>query len=91
MISDVAKMNVPLKHIPGPLGVRGRNSDNRLIVKKLAWRPSQPLVRGIEKTYPWIAQQIKIARQRSGAVSEGTVTQIAHPTEQDAMAAAVGK
>ncbi len=91
MISDVAKMNVRLKHIPGPLGVRGRNSDNRLIVKKLAWRPSQPLVRGIEKTYPWIAQQIKIARQRSGAVSEGTVTQIAHPTEQDAMAAAVGK
>jgi len=49
MISDIAKMNVRLKHIPGPLGVRGRNSDNRLIVKKLAWGPSQPLVLGIEK------------------------------------------
>ena len=62
MISDVAKMNVRLKHIPGPLGVRGRNSDNSLIVKKLGWRPSQSLIRGIEKTYPWISQQVKVAK-----------------------------
>jgi GDP-D-mannose 3', 5'-epimerase len=53
---------VRLKHIPGPLGVRGRNSDNSLIVKKLGWRPSQSLIRGIEKTYPWISQQVKIAK-----------------------------
>jgi nucleoside-diphosphate-sugar epimerase len=66
MISDVAKMNVRLKHIPGPLGVRGRNSDNSVIVKKLGWRPSQSLIRGIEKTYPWISRQVKIA---TGAAS----------------------
>jgi GDP-D-mannose 3', 5'-epimerase len=93
MISDIAKMNVRLKHIPGPLGVRGRNSDNSLIAKKLGWRPSQPLVLGIEKTYPWIAQQVKIAKQLSGALTERMVThsQIAHWTEGGSAVAAVRK
>jgi len=47
-----------LKHIPGPLGVRGRNSDNRLIEKRLGWRPNAPLVDGLEKTYRWIQSQL---------------------------------
>jgi len=42
------------KHIPGPLGVRGRNSDNNLIKEKLGWAPNYPLSKGIEKTYAWI-------------------------------------
>lgn len=67
MIAKVASKNVRLKHIPGPLGVRGRNSDNRLIAEKLAWRPSEPLVCGIEKTYRWIAEQVSLAKQRRGA------------------------
>lgn len=48
-----------LKHIDGPTGVRGRNSDNRLIQEKLNWSPSQPLKEGIKKTYDWITEQIK--------------------------------
>lgn len=66
MIAGVANKTVRLKHIPGPLGVRGRNSDNRLIAEKLGWRPREPLVRGIEKTYPWIAAQVAAATQRCG-------------------------
>jgi hypothetical protein len=52
MIAGVADKAVRLKHIPGPLGVRGRNSDNHLIAEKLGWRPREPLIRGIEKTIP---------------------------------------
>jgi nucleoside-diphosphate-sugar epimerase len=67
MIAGVADKAVRLKHIPGPLGVRGRNSDNHLIAEKLGWRPREPLIRGIEKTYPWIAAQVAASRQRRGA------------------------
>ena len=45
-------------HIPGPLGVRGRNSNNDLIREKLQWDYSMPLKNGIEKTYSWIKDQI---------------------------------
>jgi GDP-D-mannose 3', 5'-epimerase len=57
-IMIVAGKRVEKRHIPGPLGVRGRNSDNRLIRAKLGWAPSQPLAAGIEKTYRWIEQQV---------------------------------
>jgi nucleoside-diphosphate-sugar epimerase len=67
MIAKVANKNVRLKHVPGPLGVRGRNSDNKLIARKLGWKPSEPLIRGIEKTYRWIAKQVRIAKQRNDA------------------------
>jgi nucleoside-diphosphate-sugar epimerase len=58
MIMEIEKKNIDIKHIPGPLGVRGRNSDNNLIREKLVWEPSQPLRIGIEKTYWWIKDQI---------------------------------
>jgi nucleoside-diphosphate-sugar epimerase len=67
MIAQVAGKIVRVKHIPGPLGVRGRNSDNTLIANRLGWRPREPLIRGIERTYPWVAGQVAIARQRDGA------------------------
>ncbi len=54
---QVAKKNLSIKHIPGPGGVRGRNSDNNLIRKKLGWSPSFELKRGIEITYKWIEGQ----------------------------------
>jgi GDP-D-mannose 3', 5'-epimerase len=44
--------------LDAPLGVRGRNSDNRLIKEKIGWEPSFPLINGIEKTYNWISKQI---------------------------------
>jgi len=45
-------------HIDGPLGVNGRNSDNNLIYEKLQWKPSQPLIKGLKKTYEWIKEKI---------------------------------
>jgi len=54
MIMKIAGKNLTIKHISGPLGVRGRNSDNRLIREKLGWSPSAPLEQGLEKTYRWI-------------------------------------
>jgi GDP-D-mannose 3',5'-epimerase len=56
---EVAGKTVVKKHIPGPLGVRGRNSDNRLIGEKLGWRPNAPLKDGIAKTYSWILEQVE--------------------------------
>lgn len=58
IIMEIAGKKVSLNHIPGPLGVRGRNSDNKLIKEKLSWAPSQPLKIGLEKTYQWIAEQV---------------------------------
>jgi GDP-D-mannose 3',5'-epimerase len=58
MIMEIAGKNLTIKHIPGPLGVRGRNSDNTLIKEKLGWAPSKPLREGIEKTYNWILKQV---------------------------------
>ena len=41
-----------------PVGVRGRNSDNKLFKEKVGWEPTQPLIEGIKKTYNWINQQV---------------------------------
>jgi nucleoside-diphosphate-sugar epimerase len=59
LIMDIVSKKLSIKHIPGPLGVRGRNSDNRLIYEKLNWRPSEPLIEGLRKTYSWIEEQVR--------------------------------
>jgi nucleoside-diphosphate-sugar epimerase len=59
IVADIAGKKINKNHIPGPLGVRGRNSDNRLIKDKLGWEPSQTLRDGLEKTYIWIEQQVR--------------------------------
>ena len=59
LVSSVANKTIVKKHIDGPTGVRGRNSDNTLIFEKLAWKPNCNLRDGIEKTYSWIDSQIK--------------------------------
>ena len=58
LIMDIAGKKLSVKHISGPLGVRGRNSDNRLIETKLGWKPSRPLREGLEKTYAWISKMV---------------------------------
>lgn len=59
MVMEVAGKNIIIKNIPGPVGVRGRNSDNQLIKANLKWSPSAPLIDGISKTYKWIDEQVK--------------------------------
>lgn len=59
LVADIAGKKLDKNHIPGPLGVRGRNSDNHLIEERLGWRPSQTLRAGLEKTYEWIEGQVR--------------------------------
>lgn len=63
MIMDIAGQELTIRHVPGPMGVRGRRSDNRLIQHKLGWRPSQPLRKGMETTYRWVEQQVRYHRR----------------------------
>ncbi len=59
LIMEIAGKKLTIRHMPGPLGVRGRNSDNRLIAEKLGWTPSRPLREGLEKAYRWIEEQVR--------------------------------
>ena len=65
MIAEIAGKKLSIKHIPGPLGVRGRNSDNKLIEEKLGWKPSMPLKKGLEITYKWIEEEVKEAKKNT--------------------------
>jgi nucleoside-diphosphate-sugar epimerase len=58
LVMEIACKRVSIKHIPGPLGVRGRNSDNNLIFEKLGWKPSTKLRDGLTVTYQWICKQL---------------------------------
>ena len=58
MAMRIAGKNFEIKHVSGPLGVRGRNSDNRLIKEKLGWAPSMKLEDGLKKTYDWVYEQV---------------------------------
>jgi nucleoside-diphosphate-sugar epimerase len=62
MIMDLARKRVRIKHVPGPTGVRGRNSDNAMISAKLGWKPSMPLIDGLRQTYAWIEGQVRAGR-----------------------------
>jgi nucleoside-diphosphate-sugar epimerase len=58
MAIAISGKRLAIEHVSGPLGVRGRNSDNDLIRKSLGWEPRQPLRVGLEKTYEWIESQV---------------------------------
>jgi nucleoside-diphosphate-sugar epimerase len=68
MVMQVAGKRTSIRHIPGPLGVRGRNSDNQLIRQRLGWAPTQPLMEGLKKTYPWIDEQVQKSGSGKGQV-----------------------
>ena len=59
-VMSIADKTLGMRHIEGPLGVRGRNSDNALIQSKLNWTPTLSLDDGLRKTYSWIKSQIRI-------------------------------
>jgi len=65
VVADIAGKKLSKHHIPGPLGVRGRNSDNTLIRSKLGWAPSSRLRDGLEQTYGWIETQVRSNRAKA--------------------------
>jgi nucleoside-diphosphate-sugar epimerase len=69
MAIEIAEKDITIKNIEGeefvkkygfkcPLGVKGRNSDNKLYREKIGWEVSQPLSVGLKKTYQWIKSQV---------------------------------
>ena len=60
MVAKISNKNVKINNVDGPTGVRGRNSNNDLIFKKLNWKPTLDLEYGLKKTYDWISEQIKL-------------------------------
>lgn len=58
MVIDISGKNLNIKHVDGPLGVRGRNSDNALCFDKTGWEPRLSLRDGMERTYEWISKQV---------------------------------
>ncbi|MDR2730391.1 MAG: GDP-mannose 4,6-dehydratase, partial [Treponema sp.] len=58
MAMNIAGKKLTFKHIPGPLGVRGRSSENTYIQQVLGWRPATKLIDGMKVTYEWIADEV---------------------------------
>lgn len=71
MIAEIAGRRIVKKHIPGPQGVRGRNSDNSRLRRVLGWEPEISLEEGLARTYAWIEDQAraKLARQAQEATT----------------------
>jgi GDP-D-mannose 3', 5'-epimerase len=60
LIAQRANKSIVINNVPGPLGVMGRNSHNKLINESIGWKPDEDLESGIDKTYSWIVEQIRI-------------------------------
>jgi GDP-D-mannose 3',5'-epimerase len=63
MAIEISGKNLTIKNIPGPLGVRGRNSDNKLYREKVGWESKKTLRQGMEQTFSWINEQVQNARK----------------------------
>lgn len=59
MIAGVAGIRIAKKHIPGPQGVRGRNSDDTRVRNLIGWDPEISLEEGLARTYAWIEDQVR--------------------------------
>jgi GDP-D-mannose 3', 5'-epimerase len=66
IVAEIAGVKITKKHVKGPMGVRGRNSDNTLLRETLSWEPSISLEQGLATTYEWIESQVK-AQMTAGA------------------------
>ena len=76
---------LPIKHIPGPEGVRGRNSNNDLIREKLGWAPSVSLANGLKVTYFWIKEQLEKEGGPADKYAHSTIVSCTAPVELGAL------
>ena len=63
IVADIAGVRLAKKHVAGPMGVRGRNSDNTLLRSVLGWDPEISLEEGLTRTYRWIEEQVRAGMQ----------------------------
>jgi nucleoside-diphosphate-sugar epimerase len=72
IVAGAAGVTMKKKHVPGPQGVRGRNSDNTRLREVLGWEPRISLEEGLSRTYNWIERQVIAAEK--GTVSAPSYT-----------------
>eukprot|EP00270_Netrium_digitus_P017616 TRINITY_DN650_c0_g1_i2.p1 TRINITY_DN650_c0_g1~~TRINITY_DN650_c0_g1_i2.p1 ORF type:complete len:376 (+),score=48.58 TRINITY_DN650_c0_g1_i2:77-1204(+) len=80
MVMGIADKKLPIHHIPGPEGVRGRNSDNTLIREKLGWAPSMKLKDGLSITLQWIRDQLEKESKKGSDISAYSSSKVVGPT-----------
>jgi nucleoside-diphosphate-sugar epimerase len=75
MVAAIAGIRITKKHVPGPQGVRGRNSDNTLLRQVLGWQPEISLEEGLDRTYAWIEEKVRqrLAPGKGDAASNRSV------------------
>merc|ERR1712118_153552 len=73
VLEIAGKPDMPIKHIPGPEGVRGRNSDNTLIKQTLGWAPTTKVAEGLKLTHDWIKGKVDEMAAK-GETLEGLTT-----------------
>lgn len=73
MIAEIAGVRLVKKHVPGPQGVRGRNSDNTRLRQVLGWEPGIALEEGLARTYLWIEAQVRARLQHESALSRASL------------------
>ncbi len=66
IIAEIAGIEIIKKHVPGPQGVRGRNSDNTRLRQVLGWEPQISLEEGLARTYAWIEEQVRRKLEAQG-------------------------
>jgi len=81
---------LPIKHIPGPEGVRGRNSDNKLILEAIGWEPTVALKDGLNITYSWIKSQLEAEGGDKAQYASSTICSTMAPKELGTLRAADG-
>lgn len=74
IIAKIADMDIVKKHVEGPQGVRGRNSDNSKLREVLGWEPEISLESGLAKTYAWIEEQVKEQERSTKPAAVGTIS-----------------
>ena len=73
MVAEAAGFDIEKKHIDGPMGVRGRNSDNNKLREVLGWEPKISLEDGLKVTYDWIEEQVKQQLAREGQLKDSSI------------------
>jgi nucleoside-diphosphate-sugar epimerase len=76
IIAEIAGFQIEIKHIDGPMGVRGRNSDNTLLRQVLNWEPEISLEEGLRLTYRWIENQVKVRLQSTDSAQSRLTAKI---------------
>merc|ERR1712038_539071 len=76
---------LPIKHIDGPMGVRGRNSNNVLIRKELGWEPSIKIKDGLRKTHFWIKGEIKKLEKDGKNVTDFSKSEVVQQVDDSLM------